>query len=125
VRLVFKQFPLSFHEHAQLAAEAALAADAQGKFWPYHDLLFAHQDALERADLEAYAAEVGLDVVAFNAALDAGTFTAAVQADVAQGLALGIPGTPSFFINGRLGAGALPYDSLAEVVEEEIDLAGD
>jgi protein-disulfide isomerase len=123
VRLVFKQFPLSYHSHARLAAEAAVTAGAAGKFWEYHDLLYAHQSALARADLEAYAAEVGLDVAAFSAALDAGTAAAAVDADLAQGEALGVPGTPAFYINGRLAFGAMSLGELQAVVDEELSLA--
>jgi protein-disulfide isomerase len=120
VRFAYKQFPLWFHTDAFLASEAALAAHAQGAFWPYHDLLYAHQAALARADLESYAAELGLDLDAFRAALDEHTFAAAVDADVAQGTALGVPGTPCFFVNGRMGAGALDYDTLAAAIDEEL-----
>jgi protein-disulfide isomerase len=120
VRFVFKQFPLSFHEYAQLASEAALAANAQGQFWPYHDSLYDHQPDLARADLETYAEGLGLDMTKFGAALDAHTFADAVAADFAEGEALGVPGTPAFFINGRLGAGAMSYQSLAGVIDEEL-----
>ncbi len=118
VRFVFKQFPLNFHANAHLAAEAALAAHAQGRFWPYHDLLFAHQSALARADLEGYATQIGLDLTAFRAALDNHTDAAAVDADVHQGESLGVAGTPAFFFNGRLVTGAVPYDDLVAAVEE-------
>jgi protein-disulfide isomerase len=121
---VFKQFPLSYHSRAQLAAEASLAANAQGAFWPYHDTLYAKQDALARADLEAYAADLGLDLDAFGAALDDGTYAAAVAADVDQGKTLGVPGTPAFFINGRAAVGSVSYDTLKDVVDEELRLAG-
>jgi protein-disulfide isomerase len=124
VRLVFKQFPIPYHAYATLAAEASLAASAQGQFWAYHDALFAYQGALSRENLEAYAALLGLDLTAFNAALDEHTYADAVQADVDQGIALGVGGTPTFFVNGRKGAGALSYETLAQVVEEELRLAG-
>lgn len=120
VRFVFKQFPLSFHEHAQLASEAALAAHAQGQFWPYHDSLYDHQPDLERSDLESYAEDLALDMTKLRAALDDHTYAAAVAADYAEGDALGVPGTPAFFINGRLGAGAMSYASLAAVIDEEL-----
>jgi protein-disulfide isomerase len=123
LRLVFKQFPLSFHEYAELAAEASLAAAAQGKFWEYHDALYASQDALARADLEGYAADLGLDGAAFAKALDQGTYQARVEADVAEGDALDVPGTPTFFVNGRMGVGAIPYDALAKVIDEELAAA--
>jgi protein-disulfide isomerase len=124
IRFAFKQLALPYHAHAQLAAEASLAANAQGQFWPYHDLLYAHQDALTHVDLEAYAVEVGLDLDAFQAALDARTYATAVAADYAQAEALGVQGTPTFFINGRSAFGAMSYDTLKHVVDEELDLAG-
>jgi protein-disulfide isomerase len=120
VRFVFKQFPLSFHQYAQLAAEASLAAHAQGHFWEFHDLLFAHQASLARADLEATAQGLGLDLVAFTAALDQHAYAAAVGADEQQGQSLGVTGTPAFFINGRLAIGALPYDTLRGLIDEEL-----
>ena len=101
IRFAFKEYPLaSIHPYAELAAEAALAANAQGKFWPYHDALYASQSALARSDLDTYASQLGLDMKAFDAALDDHTFAAAVAADVAQGTALGVQGTPTFFIQG-------------------------
>lgn len=124
IRFAFKQFPISYHSHAQLAAEASLAAHAQGQFWPYHDTLYAHQDALERADLEGYAADLGLDLDRFRAALDEGTYADAVAADYTQGYLLGVGGTPAFYLNGRAAFGAMGYDTLRDVVEEELALAG-
>jgi protein-disulfide isomerase len=124
ILFAFKQFPISYHSHAQLAAEASLAANAQGAFWPFHDALYAHQDALDRADLEGYAADLGLDLDLFRAALDDGTYAAAVDADYTQGLLVGVNGTPAFFINGRAAFGAMSYETLRDVVEEELTLAG-
>jgi protein-disulfide isomerase len=109
------------HTYAEGAAEAALAAYKQGKFWPYHDSLYAHQDALTETDLVSYAMAVGLDVTMFESDLQQGTCRAAVQADVTQGKTLGVTGTPTFFINGRAAVGALPYDTLSDVIEEELD----
>jgi protein-disulfide isomerase len=120
VRYVFKQFPLYFHTYAQQAAEASLAADAQGQFWPFHDLLYANQEHLLRTDLEGYATQLGLDLVAFGAALDQHTYADAVAADLAQGTALGVPGTPTFFVNGRMAVGAVDYATLAGAVDEEL-----
>lgn len=117
LRVVVKQFPV--HETARLPAEAAMAADAQGKFWELHDLMFANQDALTRADLERYAAQVGLDVDAFRAALDAGTYAASVAAQVDAGKALGVPATPTFAIGDELIVGALPI----EVLRAKVDAA--
>ncbi len=101
VRFVWRQFPLTqIHDHAQLAAEAALAAHAQGKFWDYHTELFENQNKLTRDDLIAHAHTVGLDVAAFTKALDEGTYKDAVKQGQTDGNIVGVQGTPSFFVNG-------------------------
>ncbi len=100
VRFVFRQFPLSFHKNAHLASQAALAAGAEGKFWEYHDVLFQNQKQLDRASLEKYASDLGLDMAAFKKALDDETYKAAVDADVAIGEKVAVRGTPTMFING-------------------------
>ncbi|WP_426751600.1 DsbA family protein [Myxococcus sp. Y35] len=120
VRVVFRHQPLPFHPNAKLAAEASHAAHEQGKFWEYHDKLFANQKALDRASLEKYAQELGLNVAKFKAALDQGKFKAKVEADSAAGNALGANGTPTFFINGREFVGAQPFDAFKRVIDEEI-----
>lgn len=101
VRLVFKHNPLAMHAHAALAHEAALAAGAQGKFWEMHDLLFANQRELQRADLERYAVRLQLDVSAFTHALDAHTYRPLVARDLAEAAVLGVDATPTFIVNGR------------------------
>lgn len=101
VRVVFRQYPSPTHPDAHLAAEASLAAHAQGKFWPYHDLLFANPQALERAALERYASEVGLDLAAFRDALDSRRFAADVDADVALGHKVQALERPSVYANGK------------------------
>jgi protein-disulfide isomerase len=120
VKIVFKHNPLNFHQDAPLAAEASMAAAEQGKFWEMHDKLFANQRALKRPDLERYAQEIGLDMNRFKQALDSGKFKAAVQADLRQGGQLGVDGTPTFFINGRMLAGAMPFEAFKKVIDEEI-----
>jgi len=120
VKFVFKNQPLSFHQNAKPAAEAALAAGEQGKYWEMHDLLFKNQKALERADLERYAQELGLDMSRFKASLDSGKFKAQVEADSQQGSSVGASGTPTFFVNGRKLVGAQPYDAFAKMVDEEL-----
>lgn len=121
VRIVFKNFPLPFHNNAALASEAALAAGAQNpdKFWEMHDILFKNQKALERDNLIAYAGEIGLDVEKFTADLDNHTFKAQVDQEVSEGKGAGVSGTPSFVVNGKLVVGALPFDSF----KTEIDAA--
>ena len=120
VRVFFKQNPLPFHDKAPLAAEAALAAGAQGKFWKMHDELFANQQALDRPALDKYAQKIGLNMVKFKAALDGHTFKAAVDKDLAEARELGVQGTPNFFINGRPLRGAVPYEQFKSATDDEI-----
>src|SRR5438477_4994316 len=97
VRVVFKHNPLPFHADAPLAAEAAVAAEAQGKFWQMHDKMFANQQNIKRPDLERYAQEIGLDVGKFKAALDSGAGKARVEADEKVAAQVGANGTPNFY----------------------------
>jgi protein-disulfide isomerase len=119
--VVWKNYPLPFHQFAQGAAEAAMAANAQGKFWQMHDKMFANQQALDRPSLEKYAQEIGLDVNQFKADLDSGKFKAAVNADVQYANSIDPNvGTPLFFINGHKISGAMPFDSFAQVIDAEL-----
>jgi protein-disulfide isomerase len=121
VRLVFRQFPLnSIHPQAQKAAEASLCAADQGKFWPMHDAMFAQQSKLSPEDLKATAQEVGLDARDFASCLDSGKHSAAVSADLKAGAGVGVTGTPALFINGRPMSGAVGFDTLAEVIDQEL-----
>jgi RNA polymerase sigma factor (sigma-70 family) len=108
LRLVVKQYPV--HEGARLAHEAVLAAADQGKFWPMHDRIMAHQDDLSEATLIAHAEQIGLDVARFRRDLAGHSFREAVQADVDQGVSMGVTGTPTFLINGKRVTGARPID---------------
>ncbi len=117
VRIIFRQFPLSFHKEAHLAGQASLAAKAEGKFWEYHDLLFANQKALKRPDLEKYAKQLGLNMAKFKKALDDGTYKAAVDADLAVGKSVAVQGTPTMFLNGKRVSN--PGD--ASAIGKEID----
>jgi protein-disulfide isomerase len=101
-KLVFKHFPLNMHARARVAAIACEAAHEQGKFWEMHDQAFAHQESLEDEDLRRYAQAIGLDMVAFNAHFNAKKGEAAVDGDRAEGEKLGIMGTPTVYVNGRL-----------------------
>jgi protein-disulfide isomerase len=101
LRFVFRNFPLAeSHPHARLAAQAAEAAGAQGKFWEMHDALFEHQNALELEDLVSYAKSLGLDTVKFARELEAGTYAKRVRDDFRNGVRSGVNGTPTFFVNG-------------------------
>lgn len=117
--VVFREFPLvNVHPHAQLAAEAAEAAGAQGKFWRMHDVLFEHQDALAPADLVRYAAALHLDVERFAADLSGHEFLPRIQADMKGGLQSGVQGTPTFFINGVLHEGGYDEASLRAAITQ-------
>jgi len=102
VQLVYKQMPLrSIHPEAQLAAEASLEAMEQGKFWEYHDILFANQKNLFRPDLETFAQQIGMDMIKFTEALDTGKHKAAIETDMREGGQAGVTGTPAVYLNGR------------------------
>jgi protein-disulfide isomerase len=121
VRIVFRQFPLPVHPHAQKAAEASLCAADQGQFWEMHDLMFAEQAALAPAELKEKAGRLALDAARFASCLDSGRHHDQVGEEVRAGLAIGVTGTPALFINGRpLAAGALPFDAVRAEVEKEI-----
>jgi Na+/H+ antiporter NhaA len=114
LRYVWRHLPLpDVHEHAELAAEAAEAAAAQGRFWEMHDLLFRHQDELGYEDLVAYAAELGLDVERFADDLQEGVHAGRVRRDVASAEASGARGTPTFFVGERRHVGAYDTETLA------------
>jgi protein-disulfide isomerase len=117
VRFVFRQFPLSFHKEAHLAAQAALAAGAQGKFWEYHDLLFENQKALDRASLEKYGEQLGLDMAEFKKALDDGTYKDEVDADIELGNKVAVSGTPTMFINGTRVQNATDFASVSAQID--------
>ena len=100
VRFVVRDFPLNQHEWARKAAEAANAANAQGKFFEYIAVLFKNQKALDVPSLKKYATEVGLDRARFDAALDRGVYAAEVNKDVQDGEIYGVGSTPTIFVNG-------------------------
>jgi protein-disulfide isomerase len=121
VRLVFRDFPIdSLHPQARRAAEAARCAQDQGKFWEYHDLLFANAPNATPEELKRYAEQVGLDLAKFEPCVSGGVHRAGVQRDFDEGVRLGITGTPTFFINGRPFSGARPLEEFARLIEEEL-----
>lgn len=120
VKLVYRDFPLSFHQYAQKAAEAAECADEQGKFWQYHDKLFENQNTLDIGNLKRYAQDLGLDSTKFNDCLDSGMMAFEVQKDFNDGSSYGVSGTPTFFINGIMLVGAQPYSVFEQVIEQEL-----
>ncbi len=120
VRLVFRQFPLSFHPNAKKAGEASLCAADQGKFWEYHDVLFQNQKALGVDALKKYAADLKLDTAKFNQCLDSGEKSKVVEADQEAGAKAGVNGTPAFFVNGIPLSGAVPFDEFKQVIDAEL-----
>jgi protein-disulfide isomerase len=120
VRIVYKNNPLPMHPHSEIAAEASLAAGAQGKYWEMHDKLFANRDHLERADLEKYAGEIGLNLATFKADLDSGKFKKRILEDQAMAQNFQAGGTPHFFIDGKRVVGAQPFESFKAVIDEDL-----
>ena len=105
------------------AAMASMAAHKQGKFWEYHDLLFANQRQLEDPDLERYAQQLGLDMARFNADKADRGLRAQLENEQSAAVALGQGGTPAFFINGKAISGAQPFPKFKEIIEAEIKAA--
>ncbi len=120
IRLFYKQFPLSMHPHAQLAAEAALAANEQGKFWQMHDILFSNFRKLSRENMLVWAEQIGLDVNKFKADLDSEKFASVIKKDTSDGDAAGVYGTPAFFINGKLYNGPMTLEAVKPILEAEL-----
>jgi protein-disulfide isomerase len=121
VRIVWKDFPLTqIHPEAFKAGEAAHCAGEQGKFWEYHDRLFANQQALQSDSLKKYAADLGLDPAKFNACVDTSKYGDRVREGVAQGSRLGVNSTPTLYVNGRMLSGAQPYEAISAVIDEEL-----
>ena len=124
VRVVWKDFPLTqIHPQAFKAGEAAHCAGDQGKYWEYHDRLFANQQSLMPDDLKKHAADLGLDATAFAACLDSSKYGERVRDGVAEGTRLGVNSTPMFYVNGRVVSGAQPYEAFASVIDEELSRA--
>lgn len=124
VRFVFKQLPLPFHPNALPAAEASLAAHEQGKFWPMHDKLFANQEHLQRADLERYAQEIGLDLNRFRTALDTGKWKSQILKETAEAENTKVVrGTPGFLINGRFVGGAKDFAGFKALIDQALQEA--
>ncbi len=117
VKLVYRDFPLSFHPEAEKAAEAAECADDQGKFWEMHDKIFENQETMGVASYKQWAPTLGLNSATFNKCLDSGEKAAEVQADFSAGQSAGVSGTPTFFINGTAVVGAQPYSVFKQAID--------
>lgn len=120
VRIVYKQHPLPMHSNAMIAAEAAMAANEQGKFREMHAKLMAPDRALTREKILEAAKEIGLDVDRFTKDLDSHSQKTAIDEMTGEAMRLGADGTPASFINGRFLSGAQPYEAFKKLVDEEI-----
>jgi protein-disulfide isomerase len=123
VNVAFRDFPLgSIHPYAEKAAEAARCAGKQGKFWEFHDALFANQTKLDEAGLNATARTLGLDENSFQSCVATGEYKGQVSSDQEDGRKAGISSTPGFFINGIAVTGAQPEAAFEKVVDSELKL---
>ncbi|WP_372655109.1 DsbA family protein [Halobacteriovorax sp.] len=122
IKIVFKNFPLPFHNHAKKAAEAALCVHEQDKkkFWDMHDAMFADQTKLDRQGLVNSAKSLKVDVTKFTKCLDSGKFTAKVDSTMAEGKSIGVKSTPTFFVNGKMINGAHPVETFSELIDQEL-----
>ena len=119
LRLVYRHYPLSgIHKHAQMAAEAAEAAGAQGRFWEMHDLLFENQDALGRKHLLRYAEQLALDLDRFRRELQQESHLERVRQDFIAGVQNGVNGTPGLFLNGVRQPGVFDKGDLKSLLDE-------
>ncbi len=119
IRFVYRDFPI-FGDSSVAAAEAAACAGEQGHYWEFHDAIFSGQYELGRAAYEQYAADLGLDTAAFSACLENRTYQGEVMADYNAGVNVGVQSTPTFFINGRIVIGALPFENFKAIIDEEL-----
>ncbi len=117
VKLAFKNFPLGFHKQAVVAAEAALAAGAQGKFWEMHDKIFANQKQISIDNLKGYAQELNLDMNKFNDDLESHRYKKVIDNDMKLAKGAGVRGTPTFFINGKKLVGAKQLPAFQGVID--------
>lgn len=120
VYYAFKDFPLSFHQKAPKAHEAAHCAGDQGKYWEMSKILFENQSALEISDLKGYAKKAGVDMGKFDKCLDEGKDAKKVTEGLAEGQLAGVSGTPAYFINGIMISGARPFENFKEIIDSEL-----
>jgi len=124
VHLVFRDYPLSFHQNAETAAMASECAKEQGKYWEMHAAMFGNQSKLAPADLVETSGNLGMDKDKFKSCLDSGKYRNEVQHDFQDGAKYGVSGTPTFFINGIMIVGARGADSFSEIIDRELDRSG-
>jgi protein-disulfide isomerase len=124
IRLIVKHAPYKYRDFSRTAAEAALAAGDQGKFWEMHHLLLKNSPRLDRPDLFRYAREAGLDMAKFTDTFDRKTHSGRIDRDLSLAASLDLYSTPTFYINGRKVIGSRDYDYLRKIVDEELSDAG-
>ena len=120
VRIVFKHLPLGMHQKAPAAHAAAEAAHRQGKFWQMHDKIFANQAEMSPEKYRQYAKEIGLDLARFDRDVADASLKQRIDADAAEAERLGVTGTPAFFVNGRYLAGAVPFERIKALLDEDL-----
>ena len=120
MRIVWKHLPLDMHKNAMGAHLASVAAEKQGKFWEFHDKLFANQQQLNLDAYKRYARELKLDVARFEKDFVDLENKRTIDADKAEAAAMGVTGTPGFFVNGRYLSGAKPFEEFAKVINAEL-----
>lgn len=125
MKIVYKQHPLPSHQQSSIAAQAALAANAQGKYFEMHDLLFANMRTLSRPTIEGFAQQIGLDMDRFRADLDSGKYKPVLERETREVVSIGATGTPASFINGRYLRGAQPFENFKKIIDEELQWAAD
>jgi predicted DsbA family dithiol-disulfide isomerase len=124
VRFIYLDYPLPFHPMAMPAAQAVHCAQDQGKFWEYHKNLFEAPGDLSKADLSKRATDIGLDAAAFEACTTSNKFDSLIKTNYDDGQALGVTGTPAFFINGRMLVGAQPIEQFRDIINDELSRKG-
>jgi protein-disulfide isomerase len=124
IRFVYRDYPLPFHKQAMPSSLAAHCAEDQGKFWEYHNNLFDVAGDLSDADLSKRASDLGLDMTKYNACMQAKSGEAAINAAYNDGAAVGVTGTPAFFINGRMLVGAQPFEQFKSIIDDELSRKG-
>lgn len=120
IRIVYRDFPLSFHPQAQIAAEAAECANEQEKFWEMHDVIYANQEILSDDAYSGFASQLDLDTGKFDECLSSNKYAEEILADQKDGEAYGVTGTPTFFINGWILIGAQPLSEFEKLIDQEL-----
>ncbi len=120
IRLVIKNYPYQYRDYSNIAAEAALAARDQGKYWEMHDLLLKRSPKLDRDSLINYARELGLDTKKFTESIDGKKHSTEIEQDKKLAVDMDLYNTPTFFINGRKVVGERPFEYFKKIIDEEL-----